>query len=144
MGMMGGVGSVTSVLVRLHAWQIEFAKPMDRQDAIAELQRVAALLDTQCLSRSMFAKHATLSSATIESTFGTWNEAIVAAGLLPLPQGGLPKAEQRRIDRLARPHSGNSPAQEIPDNDLLDDLLRLEKELGRRPEREFWLRGRRG
>lgn len=105
---------------------------MERAVAIEELQRVAALLDARFLSRSTFEKHATISSATIEATFGSWNEAIVAAGLVPLPPGGLPKAERRRVERLAR-QSISSPLQGISDEDLLDDLVRLADELGRRP-----------
>jgi len=105
---------------------------MDREDAIAELLRVAALLNTSFLSRSMFAKHATIISATVEATFGTWNEAIKAAGLLPLPQGGMPKAEQWRVGRLTRLQA-NTPQQGISDNELLADLLRLAHDLGRRP-----------
>ena len=105
---------------------------MEREDAIGELRRVAGLLDTRFLSRSTFSKHATVSSAAIEATFGSWNEAIVAAGLVPLPQGGLPKAEERRLNRLAKQPTISSMRQ-LSDEELLGDLLRLANELGRRP-----------
>lgn len=105
---------------------------MEQHSAIEELQRVADLLSTRSLSRSTFTKHGTISSAAIEATFGSWNEAIVAAGLIPLPPGGLPKAEQRRLERLAKQPTGSS-AKQISDQDLLDDLIRLAKELQRRP-----------
>ena len=49
----------------------------------------------------MFTRHGTISSAAVEATFGSWNEAIEATGLTPLPQGGLPKSEQRRMERLS-------------------------------------------
>lgn len=78
-------------------------------------------------------KHATIASATIEAAFGSWNEAIIAAGLVPLPQGGLPKAEQRRIERLSKPLQVSSSTIQITDDELLADLLRLGKEIGRRP-----------
>lgn len=105
---------------------------MDQDVAIAELKRVASELKTTFLSRSLFAAHANISAATIEATFGSWNEAIVAAGLVPLPQGGLPKSEQRRLERLGK-YSGVSQIQGVTDDELLDDLWRLARELGRRP-----------
>jgi hypothetical protein len=105
---------------------------MERQVVIEELRRVAALLAARSLSRGMFAKHGTISTAAVEATFGSWNEAIVAADLLPLPQGGLPKAEQRRLERLSK-HARGSSTSPISDEELLDDLVRLEKQLGRRP-----------
>jgi hypothetical protein len=106
---------------------------MDKAMVIAELQRVAQLLDTDCLSRSEFQKHGTISSAGVEKTFGSWNEAIQAAGLVPLPQGGIPKDERRRLERLEDQPTADSSSNRIPDDDLLQDLLRLADELGRRP-----------
>ena len=106
---------------------------MDKTTIIDELQRVARLLNRRSVSRSAFQKHATLSSAVVEETFGSWNEAIVAAGLLPLPQGGLPRAEQRRLERVANPSTAGYDSGRIPDQELLSELLRLAKELGRRP-----------
>jgi Homing endonuclease associated repeat len=105
---------------------------MERDLAIAELQRVAAALDTRVLSRSTFDKHSDISSATVEATFGTWNEAIEAAGLIKRPPGGLPKSEQRRLERLTATTSIQA-VQGISDDELLADLLRLAHDLGRRP-----------
>ena len=104
---------------------------MEKALAVAELQRVAALTSSRSVSRSTFDKHGTISSAVVEATFGSWNEAITAAGLIPLPQGGLPKAEERRLERLGRVSTSNAVA--VSDDELLADLLRLEEELGRRP-----------
>jgi hypothetical protein len=104
---------------------------MQKAEVIDELVRVAKLLDTQCMSRSSYKKHGRISSATVEQTFGSWNEAVVAAGLTPFPQGGMPKDEERRIGRIANPIAAGGSR--IPDDLLLDDLLRLERELGRRP-----------
>jgi hypothetical protein len=83
------------------------------------------------VSRSTFDKHGTISTAVVEATFGSWNEAITAAGLIPLPQGGLPKAEERRLERLGRTATSSTVA--VSDDELLADLLRLADELGRRP-----------
>jgi hypothetical protein len=105
---------------------------MDHPTIIAELQRVAALLDTRTLSRSRFAEHGTVSTGAVEAAFGSWNEAIIAAGLTPLPSGGIPKAEERRLERLAAAPFGAAPAR-ISDDELLADLLRVAALLGRRP-----------
>lgn len=106
---------------------------MDKTVAIEELRRVAALLSTQVLSRSTYQQHGTISSGAIEKTFGSWNEAILAAGLTPVPQGGQPKAERHRMQRVQNPPTAGSTPTRIPDDELLDELIRLAKELGRRP-----------
>jgi hypothetical protein len=106
---------------------------MDKAVILDELRRVAGLLESEYLSRGMYQKHGTISSGAVERVFGTWNEAIEAAGLKPLPPGGIPKAEQRRLERLKAPSPTNPGGGRIPDEELLDDLLRLERELGRRP-----------
>jgi hypothetical protein len=106
---------------------------MEKATIIEELQRVATVLNRRSVSRSAFEKHATISSKTVEETFGTWNEGIVAAGLMPLPQGGMPKDEQRRYERVANPPTAGLGGGRIPDGELLDELVRLARELGRRP-----------
>ena len=106
---------------------------MDKTTIIAELQRVAQALNRRSVSRSMFKHQATISTGVVEETFGSWNEAVTAAGLLPLPQGGIPKDEQRRFERLTQPPASVSATGRIADEELLDELLRLAKDLGRRP-----------
>ena len=104
---------------------------MDKSVVINELQRVASLLDAKHVSRSAFARHGNLSTAVVEATFGSWNEAIAAAGLIPLPQGGFPKSEERRLERLH--YAGTHEIGDISDELLLEDLVRLANKLGRRP-----------
>jgi hypothetical protein len=88
------------------------------------LKRVAELLGSKSLSRGIYQKHGRLSSATAEKTFGSWNEAVSAAGLVPLPSGGLSEKDQRNlVGATGRPS----------DAELLDALVALTKELGRRP-----------
>jgi hypothetical protein len=105
---------------------------MNREVVIAELRRVAKSLDIDCLSRGTFQQHSTMSSSGVERTFGSWNEAIAAAGLKALPPGGMPRDEIRRMERLDNPppnlHNG-----QVSDDELLEDLIRLARELGRRP-----------
>lgn len=107
---------------------------MKKNIVIEELRRVADFIASKSVSRSQFDRHATISSKTVEQEFGSWNEGIEAAGLIPLPQGGMPKAEQRRLERLSDPPTaGYASGGRLQDEDLLDDLLRLGQELGRRP-----------
>lgn len=105
---------------------------MNKDVAIEELRRVAQALNATRLSRSTFVRHGTLSSAAIESAFGSWNEAILAAGLTPFPQGGIPKEEHRRAERLSGPLVA-SRAVGASDAELLDELMRVANALGRRP-----------
>lgn len=57
---------------------------MNREEVIAELRRVAALLDKESVSRSEFKRLGRVSSALVESKFGTWSKALEAAGLVPI------------------------------------------------------------
>ncbi len=104
---------------------------MEKELIVEELRRIADVIHARSVSRSQFEAHATISSAAVEQAFGSWNEAVRAAGLIPLPQGGTPKDERWRLQRLSNPTTGG--VGRIPDDDLLADLLRLAKELGRRP-----------
>ena len=106
---------------------------MNKDSIVEELQRVAGLLNSKCVSRSTFDRHGTISSAAMEASFGSWNEAIVAAGLTPLPPGGLPKVEQRRLERLAARLTGVPTSDPVSDDELLDELMKVAKQLGRRP-----------
>jgi hypothetical protein len=105
---------------------------MRKEDIIDELKRVASVLKTESISRATFNKHGRISSNTVEATFGSWNDGIRAAGLTPFPQGGIPKSEDIRSSRLQsnQPLLGN---RKISDEEALSELIRITKELGRRP-----------
>ena len=106
---------------------------MEKDLIVEELCRVASLIDSKSVSRSQFEAHATISSKAVEQAFGSWNEAIRSAGLIPLPQGGTPKDEKWRLQRVTNPSTAGLGRGRIPDEALLADLLRLTTELGRRP-----------
>jgi hypothetical protein len=106
---------------------------MDPATIIAELRRVADQRHSDCLSRSTFAELANISTGAVEKTFGSWNEGILAAGLKPLPQGGLPRDDKRRLERVADPPIAGFGTGRISDDLLLSELSRLAKQLGRRP-----------
>jgi hypothetical protein len=56
---------------------------IDKETVIAELKRVAQILDTQNLGYRDFEKLATISRDTVVKRFGSWNNALQEAGLLP-------------------------------------------------------------
>ena len=88
---------------------------MDKDEIIAELRRVAALLETSSLTISQFKQYGRISDSTIMKKFGSWNEAIEAAGLIPIP-------------------SGPTSNRQFPsDDEYLQEIIRLTKEIGRQP-----------
>lgn len=88
----------------------------DRQlRVIAEIQRVARLMNATRLSKREFDKHHDLGGlSTAGYQFGSWNRAVRAAGLDPNPQGGTSEPD-------------------IDDNDLLQEIIRLHHHLGKQP-----------
>ncbi|MBI2844632.1 MAG: hypothetical protein HYX78_14660 [Armatimonadetes bacterium] len=91
---------------------------MTKEEIIAELRRVANIIQTQQVTKRQFKLHGKMSTSTVDHTFGSWNEAIVAAGLIPTPMSQLPTEVGMR---------------RLPDNDLLQEIVRLTSELGQRP-----------
>jgi len=106
---------------------------LEKKFALSELRRVAAFLQTQSLSRSVFHKHSKVSPSTIEATFGSWNEAIQEAGLTPLPRGGISEAKAKRLDMHWFDRKVQPAKHRISDEDALQALVGLTKELGKRP-----------
>ncbi len=90
---------------------------MDKQEVIAELRRVAEFLQTNSLSITQFNQHGRISADTVARTFGSWNEAIEAAGLVSVLPGQNLVGHPRTID----------------DDDLLREIVRLTQELGKQP-----------
>jgi hypothetical protein len=62
-------------------------RPMDREALLADIRRVARLLDKDWVSRAEFQRHGTVGVKRVMRSFGTWNKAVMAAGLAPLEQG---------------------------------------------------------
>ena len=80
-------------------------------DCVREIQRVAALLHQNHLTRKEFRTHSTLGYSRILRTMGTWHNALAAAGLTPSPEF---KAE-------------------VPLEKLANDFLQASIEIGRIP-----------
>lgn len=62
-------------------FELEHLSSYDETALIAELRRVAALVDRKWMSRAQFDKFAKVHSSTIGKKFGTWEAALTAAGL---------------------------------------------------------------
>jgi len=89
---------------------------MNREEIVAELRRVADLLERETFSRSEFKRHGRVSSGMVEQRFGTWNKALEAAGLVP-------------IDRFKR----------IADSELDEEWRRVYERLGKVPTRNEFI-----
>lgn len=85
-----------------------------REEILTEIRRVAEKLGVKRLSAKEFAQHSKVSVSTVERTFGSWNKAVQEAGLEPIV-GYVPSPK------------------EITDNDLLQEIIRLTQELGKKP-----------
>jgi hypothetical protein len=101
----------------MHAAPDKAPEHTERQrELIAEIQRVARQLGVDRLSQREFDRHHSLASVTtVGHHFGSWNEAVVAAGLKPNPQGGSSREAALDADVL------------------LQDILRVRDTLGELP-----------
>lgn len=90
---------------------------MEKHEFIAELRRVAEKLQTPRLSMSQFKQHGRISVTTIVNGFGTWNQALEAAGILTTLPGPTPALMQQKIS----------------DDELLQEIIRLTQERGAKP-----------
>jgi hypothetical protein len=88
---------------------------MDKNEIIAELRRVAEILQSSSLTISQFKQYGRISDSAVMKKSGSWNEAIQAAGLMPIPSG-LP------------PHRKHTS-----DEEYLQEIIRLTKEIGKQP-----------
>ena len=87
-----------------------------QRELISEIQRVARILGVDRLSQREFDRNRSQGSVTtIGHQFGSWNEAVVAAGLKPNPSGG------------------GSRGPVLDANELLGDILRVRSEIGELP-----------
>lgn len=83
-----------------------------REKIITEIRRVAEFLKTSELSHRLFSQNSRVALSTVRYTFGSWKDALKAAGLKSAPQ--------------PRPVT-------IPDDELLQEIIRLTRELGKKP-----------
>lgn len=86
---------------------------------IQEIQRIATDLKVKSLMQREFSKHSNISSSTVSYHFGSWNNAIAEAKLIPTDIKAL---RQRRI---------------LSDEELLRDLIRLNSEFQKEPTKSM-------
>lgn len=87
----------------------------DRQEEIiTELRRVASKLGKTSISRKEFASNSKINYTKVESAFGSWNKAIIAAGLQPNTEITISNPK-------------------ITDEDLVNEMIRLKSELKKKP-----------
>src|SRR5713101_3146835 len=55
--------------------------PVSTEELVADIRRVAELVQTNVVTMSMYAEHGKYHEATLQRRFGSWNKAVVAAGL---------------------------------------------------------------
>jgi len=88
----------------------------DDDALVAELRRVASLVDSPCLTRSAFDKRSKASSSVVSRRFGGWQQALARAGLEER-YSGTPIARRRRGCRFT-------------DEQLLSELRAVSERLG--------------
>ncbi|MGA3071005.1 MAG: HNH endonuclease [Terracidiphilus sp.] len=113
--------SITTYRNRFGNWNnallksgIEVSNETDIPDEklIADLRRVAGLLGTERITREQYELHGKYSGGVQSNRFGTWNKALLRAGL---------KISHRN---------------DIPDIDLFENILTLWQHYGRQPRRD--------
>jgi hypothetical protein len=98
----------------MSANESEFSPEQKR--IIQEIRRIADNLRVDSLSQDEFDRHHALGGVTTARyQFGSWNEAVVAAGLIPHPPDGT--------DRTGY----------LTDDELLNEIIRLHRLLGKPP-----------
>ena len=92
---------------------------------VREIKRIAAKLGTKSLSQRQFDEHHELGGVTTAGNqFGSWNEAVQAAGLEPISST-----------------VGSSPR--FTDDDLLSEIIRVHRDIGEEPSmRKMEAKGR--
>jgi len=87
-----------------------------KNQIIEEIRRIATNIGKKSLTRKDFDKHSKISASSVKYHFGTWNDAIKEAGLIPVDT----------IEIICQ--------KTLVENDvLLLDLIRLYNEYGKEP-----------
>jgi hypothetical protein len=65
-------------------------QPVSDVELLADLRRIAESLTTPSVSRPQYIKHGQYGATTIHTRFGSWNKALVAAGLSVAHENDIP------------------------------------------------------
>ncbi len=94
---------------------------MDRkQQILQEIKRVAGSISPKRLTKKNFFQESSIPESSVRYHFGSWNEAVEAAGLEPNPP-------QRPVSGYKR----------LSDEELLSEIGSLWKQFGRRPTEDM-------
>ena len=96
----------------MSAFELDRLASYDDDALLAELRRVAALVDSPHMTRSAFDSRSKASSSAISRRFGGWRQALERAGL---------------VNRYKGPQG---PERTFSDDELLSQLRRVSKDLG--------------
>jgi 5-methylcytosine-specific restriction endonuclease McrA len=115
-----GQFSPSTIIKRFHGWKAALSaaglKPVNNNggtenaEALADLKRVSQLLDRHTVTTTEYGAHGHFASSVLARRFGSWNQALVAAGLNP----------SRRY--------------RVPDDELFENLEYMWQSLGRQPK----------
>jgi hypothetical protein len=103
----------------MQPFQLKRLSDYSDEALIAEMQRVAAIVPGEVLTRREFEKHSRVSSSTIGNHFGSWREGLQVAGL----------AHRYNVDNTNR-RNKKRPAKNASDRQLLDEVLLVARQLG--------------
>jgi HNH endonuclease/Homing endonuclease associated repeat len=83
--------------------------PVSDEELVADMRRVAELVATNAVSFRLYSKSGRYHPSTVALRFGTWNEALVAAGLTITSERDI--ADERLFENLMRlwEHYGRQP-----------------------------------
>ena len=91
----------------------------DDDALVAELRRVAALIDSQFITQGAFDQHSKASSSAIRRRFGGWRQALLRAGLAHRFGGGI-GARGRKVCKFS-------------DEEVVAEMREIWEKLGRKP-----------
>jgi len=93
----------------------------EREEILQDIRRVASELDKGWLTRSEYKRHGRFGIDKVYRAFGSWNKAIVPAGLAPTPHvSGVANLQPGAWNR-------------IPDEELQAEFIRVRETLGKVP-----------
>ncbi len=87
---------------------------------VAEMQRVAQLIPSKIITISQFQKHARVGVSTLRRHFGSWNKALLRAGL-----------SERCSESKATEKTASQIAKNMTDDDVMKEIQRIATKLGK-------------
>ena len=83
--------------------------PVSDTELLADLRRVASKMETQKLTQKLYSEHGRFDGRNISRRFGTWNKALVTAGLETSNEIDLPDEQLFANILVLWQHHGRQP-----------------------------------